>query len=102
MFGLFVDRFFFTNFDPSWTICRLYWLRMLSQFVQHMEVAYLPVVQPTPHDRNNPADYASRVRRIMALNLNVPETEHGLADVLLQDAALREQLPPSGSTCRRK
>lgn len=51
-------------------------LRSLCQFVNYMEVEYLPLYNPTKKEKENVALYSRNVRSKMAKVLNCPITEH--------------------------
>eukprot|EP01094_Clydonella_sp_ATCC50884_P015226 TRINITY_DN25811_c0_g1_i1.p1 TRINITY_DN25811_c0_g1~~TRINITY_DN25811_c0_g1_i1.p1 ORF type:complete len:508 (+),score=126.07 TRINITY_DN25811_c0_g1_i1:156-1679(+) len=65
----------------------------LCQFVNYMEVEYLPVYTPSEQEKQNPSLFASNVRREMATALQVPATDHSLVDVMLSVEALKRNLP---------
>eukprot|EP00039_Didymoeca_costata_P030543 m.30110 g.30110 ORF g.30110 m.30110 type:complete len:498 (+) comp8172_c0_seq1:120-1613(+) len=81
-------------FDPSWTYnCKYYFWRLVTQAVMIMEVEYLPVYHPSAKEKENPALFADNVRKQMAAALNVPVSNHALADVFLANEAKNVGLP---------
>ncbi|KAH7433311.1 hypothetical protein KP509_07G063300 [Ceratopteris richardii] len=80
-----VLRYPYVHFDNSWgrtSILKLVW-RMLSQLHNFMEVEYLPVIYPTSREKDHPALFAKKVKRVMAKALNVPSTSHSYSDLIL-------------------
>lgn len=84
-----VIRYPFVHFDVSWGDISLsnVMFRMLTQFSNSMEVEYLPVVYPSAREAQHPAEFAERVREVMAQALCVPVTEHTHADLMLSVSA---------------
>ena len=72
-----------------------YALRLLTQFWNSMEVTFLPVVVPTAAEKADPVLFGARVRQAMATALDVPQTEHALADFFLLTQAKRDGVEPS-------
>ncbi|CAM6038395.1 unnamed protein product [Sphagnum compactum] len=70
---------------------------LMTQFVNYMEVEYLPVVVPTLKEVRDPHEYAERVRRMMASHLGVSCTDHNFVDVRLALAARKLQQPAGQS-----
>jgi lysophosphatidylcholine acyltransferase/lyso-PAF acetyltransferase len=58
-------------------------LRLITQFVQHLEIEYLPVYHPSEEEKQNPALYAENVRTLMAKTLGVPKTDVGIDDYIV-------------------
>eukprot|EP01104_Vermistella_antarctica_P018840 TRINITY_DN7140_c0_g1_i1.p1 TRINITY_DN7140_c0_g1~~TRINITY_DN7140_c0_g1_i1.p1 ORF type:complete len:581 (-),score=139.48 TRINITY_DN7140_c0_g1_i1:8-1750(-) len=83
------------NFDNSLVVCDLGILvfRTMCQFVNFLEVEFLPVVFPSVAEKADPKLFAKHVRQDMALALNVPCTEHTFSDVILQLDAAKQNLP---------
>lgn len=78
-------RYPFVHFDNSWgriSILKLL-LRMLTQFHNFMEVEYLPILHPSPREKDHPTLFAKKVKRVMAKALNVPSTNHSYGDLVL-------------------
>lgn len=74
-----VIRYPFINFDVSLVngiSGGMLLLRSLCQFVNYMEVEYLPIYKPSEKEKKNVALYANNVRAKMAAALNCPVTEH--------------------------
>jgi hypothetical protein len=77
-------------FDPSLTEGKTYYVwRFLTQFYHQMSVDYLPVVQPTTAEQNDPKLFAARVRTAISTALGVTETEHALGDFFLAKTAAK-------------
>eukprot|EP00250_Pteridium_aquilinum_P033674 c6060_g1_i1 orf=593-2368(-) len=88
-----VLRYPYVHFDNSWgrnSVLKLV-LRMLTQFHNFMEVEYLPVVYPSPREKDHPTLFAKRVKRIMAKALNVASTNHSYGDLVLSTKASDEK-----------
>ena len=83
------------HFDPSMTEGRVYFaLRMLTQFWNALSIEFLPVVVPTPEEKQDPVLFAARVRQLMAEALRVPLTEHALSDFFLLSTAKKGGVRP--------
>eukprot|EP00659_Diplonema_papillatum_P009175 gene9175-14228_t len=90
------------DIDPSWVFgvkgpsmgLFTVTLRLMSSWSNPMRVTYLPVVHPTKEEKENPAVFAERVRRVIAAELKVPCTEHELEDALLATAAVKSKMDP--------
>lgn len=81
-----VVRYPYRYHDPSFThplSGGSYILGLMLQFVNHMEVEYLPVYTPSPEEVKNPMLYAASVQQTMAAALGVPTTKHASEDVAL-------------------
>ena len=93
-----VIRYPWKYFDPSWVYSgpsgTAIAMRMLCQFHNHMEVDYLPVIDPRAHGLTNPHEFARFAQRYMADCMGVPATQHSYLDVLLSGEAKRENYPP--------
>jgi len=87
----------FVNFDPCWVngvnIGVLLW-RSLCQFVNYLEISYLPVYKPSKYEQENPSLFASNVRAAIAKHLNIPTTEHSYDDVHFAMEAMKLHMPP--------
>jgi len=66
-----------TNSDQA-----LMWFRLLCQFVNKVEIIYLPVYHPSPEEIADPTLYANNVRNVMARTLHIPTTNHTYLDAL--------------------
>ena len=60
----------FKHFDPAWVLSgpgpALLVFRTLCQFVNHMEMRYLPPVRPTQQEKQSALLFAKRVRQVFA------------------------------------
>jgi lysophosphatidylcholine acyltransferase/lyso-PAF acetyltransferase len=71
--------------------------QLMTQFVNYMEVEYLPVMTPNVHEIKNPHEFANRVRTEMARALGVVCTEHNFLDIKLKMAAEKLKQPSGHS-----
>lgn len=62
---------------------------MLTRLHQFLEVEYLPVYYPDEEEQADPELYAANIQRLLAYTLNVPISDYGVNDVLLQYEALK-------------
>lgn len=85
--------------NPAWVDRGILGLvvRLMTQFVNFMEIEYLPVMEPTLREVKDPHLYADRVRRTMARALGVPCTEHSFLDIKLMMTARKLNLPADQS-----
>ncbi|ELK08167.1 Lysophosphatidylcholine acyltransferase 1 [Pteropus alecto] len=72
------------------------WLT-LCQFHNRVEIEFLPVYSPSEEEKEDPALYASNVRRVMAEALGVPVTDYTFEDCQLALADGQLRLP--ADTC---
>lgn len=72
-------------------------LQLMTQFINHMEVEYLPVMKPTVREMKYPHEFASRVRSEMAKALGIVCTEHSFLDIKLALAAEKLKQPSGRS-----
>ncbi|XP_032629401.1 lysophosphatidylcholine acyltransferase 2 isoform X2 [Chelonoidis abingdonii] len=63
------------------------------QLLTRVEVEFLPVHVPTEEEKKDPTLFATRVRNIMAMALNVPVTDHTFEDCRLMISAGQLTLP---------
>lgn len=92
-----VLRYPFVHFDNSWgriSILKLL-LRMLTQFHNFMEVEYLPVVYPSPREKDHPTLFAKKVKHTMAKALNVTSTNHSYGDLVLSAKVIDQKVTSS-------
>jgi len=86
------------HFDPSFpvgaTLPQLMF-GLLSQIINHMEIEFLDVYQPSEEEKKNPALYAHNVRALMAEKMNVEVTEYTFEDALLMNEAFALSMKPS-------
>lgn len=91
-----IIQFPYKHFDPSWVDyvsmpSLLY--NTFCQFVNHMEVQWLPLYVPNAAEKADAALYAQNVRCEMARVSGMPMTNHSLDDNFLQLAAFAHRLP---------
>jgi len=72
-------------------------LQLMTQFVNYMEVEYLPVAVPTEKELQNPREFADRVRSQMAKALGIVCTDHSFLDIKLALAAQKLKQPQGSS-----
>lgn len=91
----------FKHFDPTWVEAGpgglVLALRVLCQFVNHMEVQFLPVYTPSPEEVADARLFARNVQKTIARTLDVPVTEHSYADVQLAMRAARQGQSPEAA-----
>nr|BAP28171.1 lysophosphatidylcholine acyltransferase [Aurantiochytrium limacinum] len=78
-------------FNPAYVCTRkkdYFHRRHWTQFVQHMEVTFLPVHYPTPEEKEDPTIFANTVREEIARELGAQMTDHYFEDCKLFQAAL--------------
>jgi len=78
------------NFNPAWVFGpsqAMTVVRLCCQFVNFMEVTYLPVYVPSEEEIADPHLYANNVRNKIADVLGVPATAHTFDDLRLVSAA---------------
>ena len=95
-----VLRYPFVNFDVGFVngiSGTMLVLRTLCQFVNHMEVEFLPVHYPTEKEKADAALFAHNVRAEMSDALNVPVTDHTVRITCFPWTCPREVLTPSTS-----
>lgn len=73
------------HFHPGWgSVNTLFHIwRLLSQFVNHVEVEILPPYHPSEEEERDPVLYAENVRRLMASKLGIPMVDKDLKEELL-------------------
>ncbi|KAJ6836831.1 lysophospholipid acyltransferase LPEAT2 isoform X1 [Iris pallida] len=80
-----VVRYPHVHFDQSWgniSLAKLMF-RMFTQFHNFMEVEYLPIIFPLESKQESAVHFAERTSYAMARALNVVQTSHSYADVML-------------------
>lgn len=84
-------------FDPCWSVdgpgMLSSILHMFCQFVNHMEVTYLPVYYPSEEEKKDPKLYAQNVRDLIANELGLPTLQHSSEDALFQVQVLKHRIP---------
>ncbi|XP_022769801.1 lysophospholipid acyltransferase LPEAT1-like isoform X2 [Durio zibethinus] len=83
-------RYPYQRFSPAWdSISGLrHVVFLLCQFVNHMEVTWLPAYYPSQEEKDDPKLYANNVRRLMASEGNLILSDIGLAEKRIYHAAL--------------
>ncbi|GMH35663.1 hypothetical protein BSKO_03531 [Bryopsis sp. KO-2023] len=68
------------HLNPAWTIINepMHFLRLMCQFMNFMEVSFLPVYNPSEEEKKDPALFAENVRKLMGKHLDVPLVEEGV------------------------
>lgn len=74
-----VCGFLLTSAELGYT----FWLLVLRQPYNLMEIHYLPPYVPSPDEVADPSLYARNVREVIARDLGVHTTDHCFDDVLL-------------------
>ncbi|XWS24331.1 hypothetical protein CRYUN_Cryun28dG0092200 [Craigia yunnanensis] len=89
-------RYPYQRFSPAWdTISGVrHVVFLLCQFVNHMEVTWLPVYYPSQQEKDDPKLYANNVRRLMASEGNLILSDIGLAEKRIYHAALNVTRDP--------
>ena len=102
IFAAVIARFWYSHFNPADCDPKLWFLRLMTQFVQHIEIEYLPVYYPSAEEKLNPALFAENVRTLMATALGIPKTEVGVDDyVIVKEVSFASSLAFShASKCR--
>ena len=91
-----IVRYPWKHFDPSWVdYVNLVtsFIGTFCQFVNYMEVEWLPAYHPSEEEKMNPDLYAKNVRAYMSNLSGIPITNHSLDDALLQLEAFKYHLP---------
>lgn len=90
-------RYPYQRFSPAWdSISGLrHVILLLCQFVNYMEVMWLPVYYPSQQEKDDPKLYADNVRKLMAREGNLIMSDIGLAEKRIYHAAL------NGLFCQR-
>lgn len=72
------------HFNTAWTNIDERWhtVRMLCQFVNHVEVEVLPPYIPSPAEQADPALYAANVRKVYAAVSGLPLSGHSQIEFL--------------------
>ncbi|XP_059633145.1 lysophospholipid acyltransferase LPEAT1-like isoform X2 [Cornus florida] len=83
-------RYPYQIFSPAWDSITgvRHVIFLLCQFVNHIEVTWLPVYYPSQEEKNDPKLYAENVRRLMAREGNLILSDIGLAEKRIYLAAL--------------
>ncbi|MDP2437841.1 MAG: EF-hand domain-containing protein [archaeon] len=91
-----IIRYRWAHFDPSFVdyvnVVGLL-VGTLCQFVNHMEVEWLPIYRPSEEEKANPGLFARNVRLYMSQASGLPMTNHSIDDALLQLEAFKHHLP---------
>jgi len=90
-------RYRFRHCDPSWVFSGpgtlMLVFRLMCQFVNFLEVEFLPVCAPSDEQRREPQKFARRVQHVLSEAMGVPETAHSVEDLQLELAAVKANLP---------
>nr|QZA74856.1 acyl-CoA:lysophospholipid acyltransferase 2c [Camelina sativa] len=89
-----VVRYPHVHFDQSWGNISLVMLmfRMFTQFHNFMEVEYLPVIYPSEKQKQNAVRLSQKTSHAIAASLNVVQTSHSYADLMLLNKATELKL----------
>ncbi|XP_052487421.1 lysophospholipid acyltransferase LPEAT1 isoform X2 [Gossypium raimondii] len=90
----------YQRFSPAWESVTgmRHVVFLLCQFVNHMEVTWLPVYYPSQLEKDDPKLYANNVRRLMASEGNLILSDIGLAEKRIYLATLNETNQRDGFT----
>ncbi|XP_058220870.1 lysophospholipid acyltransferase LPEAT1 isoform X2 [Rhododendron vialii] len=85
-------RYPYQRFSPAWdTISGVrHVILLFCQFVNYLEVTWLPIYYPSQQEKDDPKLYADNVRRLMASEGNLTMSDIGLAEKRIYHAALNE------------
>ncbi|PSS31357.1 Lysophospholipid acyltransferase [Actinidia chinensis var. chinensis] len=83
-------RYPYQRFSPAWDSISgvRHVIFLLCQFVNYLEVTWLPVYYPSQQEKDDPKLYADNVRRLMAREGNLILSDIGLAEKRIYHAAL--------------
>ncbi|XP_062158473.1 lysophospholipid acyltransferase LPEAT1 isoform X2 [Alnus glutinosa] len=83
-------RYPYRRFSPAWDSISgvRHVIFLLCQFVNHLEVVRLPTYYPSEQEKDDPKLYASNVRRLMASEGNLIQSDIGLPEKRIYHAAL--------------
>ncbi|KAK8512493.1 hypothetical protein V6N12_075071 [Hibiscus sabdariffa] len=83
-------RYPYQRFSPAWDSISgvRHVVFLLCQFVNHLEVTWLPVYHPSQQEKDNPKLYANNVRKLMAAEGGLILSDIGLAEKRIYLAAL--------------
>ncbi|GMJ02649.1 LYSOPHOSPHATIDYLETHANOLAMINE ACYLTRANSFERASE1 [Hibiscus trionum] len=83
-------RYPYQRFSPAWDSISgvRHVIFLLCQFVNHLEVTWLPVYHPSQQEKDNPKLYANNVRKLMAAEGGLILSDIGLAEKRIYLAAL--------------
>nr|GMC47954.1 lysophospholipid acyltransferase LPEAT1 isoform X2 [Ipomoea batatas]GMC52295.1 lysophospholipid acyltransferase LPEAT1 isoform X2 [Ipomoea batatas]GMC56097.1 lysophospholipid acyltransferase LPEAT1 isoform X2 [Ipomoea batatas]GME10193.1 lysophospholipid acyltransferase LPEAT1 isoform X2 [Ipomoea batatas] len=83
-------RYPYQRFSPAWDSISgaRHVMLLLCQFINYMEVIWLPVYCPSQQEKDDPKLYAENVRRLMAREGNMIMSDIGLAEKRVYHAAL--------------
>ncbi|XP_039027101.1 lysophospholipid acyltransferase LPEAT1-like isoform X2 [Hibiscus syriacus] len=83
-------RYPYQRFSPAWDSISgvRHVVFLLCQFVNHLEVTWLPVYHPSQQEKDNPQLYANNVRKLMAAEVGLILSDIGLAEKRIYIAAL--------------
>ncbi|URE31340.1 Acyltransferase [Musa troglodytarum] len=83
-------RYPYCRFSPAWDSISgvRHVFLLLCQFVNHIEVIWLPVYYPSEQEKEDPKLYANNVRKLMATEGNLTLSDIGLAEKRIYHAVL--------------
>ncbi|PSR99709.1 Lysophospholipid acyltransferase [Actinidia chinensis var. chinensis] len=83
-------RYPYQRFSPAWDSISgvRHIIFLLCQFVNYLEVTWLPVYYPSQQEKDDPKLYAGNVRRLMAREGNLILSDIGLAEKRIYHAVL--------------
>ncbi|CAL8988724.1 unnamed protein product [Prunus brigantina] len=83
-------RYPYERFSPAWDSISgvRHVIFLFCQFVNHIEVTRLPVYYPSQQEKDDPKLYATNVRRLMASEGKMTQSDIGLAEKRVYHAAL--------------
>ncbi|CAN4122802.1 unnamed protein product [Withania somnifera] len=83
-------RYPYQRLSPAWDSISgvRHVIFLLCQFVNHLEVTWLPIYYPSQQEKDDPRLYAENVRRLMAHEGNLILSDIGLAEKRVYHAAL--------------
>jgi len=67
--------------------------KLLCQFVNWLEIEYLPISNPTEEEKSNSHKFARSVQQKLGAAMGVSITEHAVEDLQFEAAAVKAQLP---------
>lgn len=84
----------YRRFSPAWdTISGVrHVILLLCQFVNHLEVVWLPIYIPSEKEKSDPRLYANNVRKLMASEGHLTQVDIGLHEKRIYHSFLNEYL----------
>ncbi|CAO2817817.1 unnamed protein product [Amaranthus hypochondriacus] len=89
-------RYPYKRFSPAWDSISgvRHVILLLCQFVNYMEVMRLPIYYPSKEEKDDPKLYANNVRKLMANEGNLIQSDIGLPEKRIYHAALNGNNSP--------